>query len=190
MKIAAFNGSPRKKGNTHILIENLFEPLREAGFECEEIKVGGIAIHGCKACGFCVENPGKCIQVNDPMNEWIEKMLAADAIILASPTYFANVTSEMKALIDRAGHVSFAAGGLFKHKVGAPVVALRRGGAIQVYNAIMAFYGINEMVVPMSNYWNMGFGEAAGEVLNDEEGLATMKTLGINMAWVLNNLKK
>lgn len=190
MKVVAFNGSPRKNGNTHILVQTLFEPLREAGFDCEEIKVGGIAVHGCKACGACSEVKGQCIQKDDPMNEWINIMREADAIILASPTYFANVTTEMKALIDRSGYVLLKAGGLLRRKVGAPVVAQRRCGAIQVYNALMAFYGINEMVVPMSSYWNMGFGGSEGDVVNDNEGLATMKNLGINMAWVLNNLKK
>ena len=122
------------------------------------------------------------------MNEWIVRMLEADAIVLASPTYFANVTTEMKALIDRAGYTCVMTK-MLARKVGAPVVAARRGGAIQVYNTLMAFFGINEMIVPMSNYWNMGYGLEAGAVEDDAEGMRTMEKLGEQMAWLLWKLR-
>ena len=188
MYVVAFNGSPREKGNTHHMVQQLFAPLESAGITCEEVRIGGVAVRGCLACGKCrKQHPGRCAQTQDPMNEWIEKMCAADGIILASPTYFANVTTEMKALIDRAG---FACGGqkMLARKLGAPVVVARRGGAIQVYNALMAFYGINEMVVPMSNYWNMAFGLEPGAVMQDAEGLGTMTKLGEQLAWLLQKL--
>lgn len=188
MYVVAFNGSPRKKGNTHHLVQHVFAELEKEGITCEEVRVGGHRLHGCKACMGCLKTPGRCVQDDDPMNEWIEKMRIADGIILASPTYFANVSTEMKALIDRAGFVSGAAGKMLRRKVGAPVVAARRGGAIQVYNALMAFFGINSMVVPMSTYWNMGMGLAPGDVDGDEEGVRTMHELGVNMAWVLKSL--
>jgi multimeric flavodoxin WrbA len=171
-----------------MMLRHLFGPLEEAGIACEEIRIGGTAVRGCLACGECLGHPGRCAQTTDPMNEWIERMLGAQGIVLASPTYFANVTTEMKALIDRAG---FACTGkkLLSRKAGAPVVVARRGGAMQVYNALTAFFGINEMVVPMSSYWNMGYGLGPGDVANDAEGLATMTRLGEQLAWLMRKLR-
>ena len=188
MRVVAFNGSPRFNGNSHHLLEHVFAPLKKAGIECEEIRIGGTLLHGCKACGGCAKKPGACVQTDDPMNEWVAKMKSADGIILASPTYFANVTTEMKALIDRAGVVCLNDNHCLRHKVGAPVVVARRGGAVQVYNVMMSFFGINSMVVPMSSYWNDGVGLAPGDVEKDDEALHTMQELGANMAWVLQNL--
>ena len=188
MQVVAFNGSPRKNGNTHYAIQQVFAPLLDAGIGCEEIRIGGVAVRGCLACGKCrTEHPGRCAQSQDPMNEWIEKILAADAIILASPTYFANVTTEMKALIDRAGFVC-GAKKMLARRPGAPLVVARRGGAMQAYNALMAFYGINEMIVPMSNYWNVAFGLEPGTVAQDAEGIGTMTKLGEQLAWLLRKL--
>ncbi len=187
MRLVAFNGSPRKGGNTHVMLRELFKPLEEEGIECEEIRIGGKLVRGCVACGKCREHPGRCAQTDDPMNDWIERMLAADGVVLASPTYFANVTTEMKALIDRAGYTCVAKK-LLARKVGAPVAVARRGGAIQVYNALMAFFGINEMIVPMSSYWNMGYGLEPGTIVNDVEGLGTMTKLGQQLAWVMKKL--
>lgn len=115
------------------------------------------------------------------------KIKTADAIILASPTYYANMTSEMKAFIDRTGYI-LGPTGILARKVGAPIVAARRGGAINTYNTLMAFFGINSMIVPMSSYWNLGIGREKGEVLKDEEGVRTMTNLGNNMAWLLEKL--
>ena len=188
MQLVAFNGSPRNKGNTHHMLKRLFGPLEAAGIACEEIRVGGVAVRGCLACGKCREHPGRCTQTGDPMNEWIERMLAADAVVLASPTYFANVTTEMKALIDRAGYTCVATK-MLARKAGAPVAVARRGGAIQVYNALMAFFGINEMIVPMSSYWNMGYGLGPGTVQEDAEGMRTMEKLGEQLAWLMGKLR-
>jgi multimeric flavodoxin WrbA len=112
-------------------------------------------------------------------------MIDADGILLASPTYFADATAEMKALIDRAGFVGMAAGRCFKRKVGAAAVAVRRGGAIHVFDTINHFFLIHEMIVVGSVYWNLGIGLAPGDVRGDEEGMRTMSALGENMAWVL-----
>lgn len=190
MHVAVFNGSPRKNGNTSILLGIVRRELEAAGVTTEEFRVGGKAVRGCIACMKCFEKQdGQCIQTGDPMNEWIAAMHKADGVILGSPTYFANVSTEMKALIDRAGMVSIANGGALRMKVGAPVVAVRRGGAQQVYNGLMAFFGIAEMVVPCSSYWNVGIGLAPGDVNGDEEGIRTMVNLGRNMAHVLKCLK-
>ena len=190
MKLIAFNGSPRKDGNTHIMISHVFSVLEADGITCEEISVGGQMIRGCIACNKCIKDTGHCAIKEDKVNEWIEKMKDADAIIMASPTYFANMTSEMKALIDRSGRVCRSAGKCLARKVGAPIAVARRGGAIQVYNTLMAFFGISEMIVPMSSYWNMGYGLNKGDVNADAEAIDTMKTLGANIAFVLKALHK
>lgn len=189
MKVVAFNGSPRKEGNTAALIKHVFKELEKEGIETEIVQVGGKSIHGCTACGKCYENADKkCVIDKDIVNECIEKMLEADGIILASPTYFADLTPELKALIDRAGFVSGANGGLFKRKVGAAVVAVRRAGSVHVFDSINHFFTISQMIIPGSSYWNMGIGLAEGDVEKDEEGIQTMQVLGQNMAWLLKKL--
>ena len=189
MKVVGFNGSARKDGNTAILINSVFEVLNKAGIETELIQIAGKRIRGCIACYKCKENKdGRCAVDNDMLNAYIEKMVQADGIILGSPTYFTDVTAEMKALIDRAGFVAKGNGDLFKHKVGAAVVAARRAGSLHVFDTINHFFLISQMMVPGSNYWNMGFGGAKGEVTKDEEGALIMKTLGENFAWLLKKI--
>jgi multimeric flavodoxin WrbA len=189
MKVVAFNGSPRKEGNTAALIKYALEELENDGIETEVVQVGGKRIHGCTACGKCYEKMDKkCINDKDIVNECIEKMLEADGIILASPTYFADLTPELKALIDRAGFVAKANNEMFKHKVGAAIVAVRRAGSIHVFDSINHFFTISQMIIPGSSYWNMGIGLAEGDVEKDEEGIQTMQTLGQNMAWLLKKL--
>jgi len=191
MKVIAFNGSARKDGNTAILVNTVFKELKKAGIETEMVQLSGKKIRGCIACGKCYENKDKrCVVTNDILNECIEKMMEADGIILASPTYFTDVSSEMKALIDRAGYVARANDHMFRHKVGAAVVAARRAGAIHTFDTLNHFFLISQMVVPGSSYWNIGMGLAPGDVRKDKEGLATMKTLGTNMAWLMKKLEK
>jgi multimeric flavodoxin WrbA len=189
MKVVAFNGSPRRDGNTAALIKTVFQELREDGIETELVQLSGKRLKGCIACYNCVKNRDKrCSVTDDALNDCIEKMLGAEAVILGSPTYFANVTPEIKALIDRAGMVALANGGLLRRKVGAAVVAVRRGGAIHVFNSINHFFLINQMIVPGSIYWNFGIGREKGEVEDDEEGLRIMSVLGQNMGWLLRKL--
>ena len=189
MKVVAFNGSARKDGNTAILINYVFRELEKEGSKTELGQLSGSKIHGCIACMKCFENKDqRCSVKNDIANECIEKMLGADGIILGSPTYFANVSTEMKALIDRAGMVSRANSDMLARKVGAAVVAARRAGAIHVFNSINHFFFIGQMIVPGSSYWNLGMGRQKGEVEKDDEGIQTMKNLGRNMAWLLNKL--
>jgi multimeric flavodoxin WrbA len=191
MKVVAFNGSSRKDGNTAILIRHVFQELETEGIETELIQLSGSKIHGCIACMKCFENKDqRCSVKDDITNDCIGKMLDADGIILGSPTYFANVSTEMKALIDRAGMVSRANGDMLARKVGAAVVAVRRAGAIHVFNSINHFFFIGQMIVPGSSYWNLGMGRQKGEVESDEEGIQTMKVLGINMAWLLKKLEE
>lgn len=190
MKVVAFNGSPRRGGNTARLIGIVFQELEKEGIETELVDMAGSYLHGCTACYMCKEKKNqRCIIDKDPLNMYIQKMIQADGIILASPTYFSNVTSEMKALIDRAGFVGKANDSLFKRKVGAAVVAVRRAGALHTFNSINHFFFIEQMIVPGSSYWNLGIGGSPGEVEEDEEGIETMRVLGQNMAWLLKSLK-
>ena len=189
MKVVAFNGSARKDGNTAILIGHVFKELENEGVETELVQLSGSRIHGCIACMKCFENKDqRCSVKDDILNDCIKKMEAADGIILGSPTYFANVSTEMKALIDRAGMVSRANSDMLARKVGAAVVAVRRAGAIHVFNSINHFFFIGQMIVPGSSYWNLGMGRQKGEVEKDDEGIKTMQDLGRNMAWLLKRL--
>lgn len=188
MKVIAFNGSPRKNGNTYDAIQLVFEELKKEGISTELIQLGGTNIRGCLACYKCFENKNKrCIQKDD-LNSFIEKMIEANGIIIGSPTYFSNVSTEVKALIDRAGLVGRANEGIYKRKVGAAVVSVRRAGATHVYSSINFFFGINQMIIPGSNYWNIGVGRNPGEMLKDEESISTFKTLGQNMGWLIKKL--
>ena len=189
MKVVAFNGSPRKNGNTSLLIERVFAPLREAGIETELVQVGGRNLHGCRACYQCFERKdGHCVFDDDTLNECVDKMREADGIILGSPTYFANMTAELKALIDRAGLVNVANGRFLQRKVGAAVVAVRRAGAVSTFDALNHFFQSTHMIIPGSSYWNLAVGREIGEVEGDEEGMATMQNLGTNIAWLLEKL--
>ncbi len=153
------------------------------------MQLDGNRIRGCTACVQCFEKKnGQCAVDNDMANECITKMVEADGILLGSPTYFADVYTEMKALIDRAGLVSRANDDLLKRKVAAAVVAVRRGGSIHAFDTMNHFFQIGQMVIVSSIYWNMAFGMGKGEVKDDEEGVKTMQTLGQNMAWALKKL--
>jgi len=186
MKVVAFNGSPRKDGNTSILINHVFRELEKEGIQTELVQLSDKKIQGCIACYKCVENKDKqCAVKNDALNEYIQKMMGADGMILGSPTYFIDVTPEMKALIDRAGFVSRANGGLYRNKVGAAVVAFRRSGAMHTIDSMNHFLLSQEIFIVGRA---VGVGRDKGEVEKDEEGLQMVKSLGQRMAWLLKKL--
>jgi multimeric flavodoxin WrbA len=186
MKVVAFNGSPRKDGNTFILINHVFHELEKEGFETELVQLSGRAIRGCIACYKCFENKDRqCAVKDDIANECIEKMIKAEGIILGSPVYFADVTAEMKALIDRAGFVSMANGGMYKNKVGAIVAAVRRSGAIHTLDTMSHFFLAGQMIIIGRG---IGVGRDKGEVEKDKEGMQGVKALGQRMAWLLKKL--
>lgn len=190
MKVVAFNGSPRKDGNTFHLITAVLGELEKEGIDTELVQIGGKSLRGCIACYKCFENKDqRCAVTKDMMNECIEKMIDADGMILGSPTYFANMSADLKALIDRAGMVAKANGEMYRRKVGAAVVAVRRAGSVHTFDAINHFFTIGQMIIPGSSYWNIGIGREKGEVEKDEEGMLTMRTLGRNMAWLLKKIK-
>lgn len=190
MKVVAFNGSARKNGNTALMIGYMFEALQQEGIETEMVQLAGEHPHGCIACYQCFKNKNnQCVIDIDCINNCIEKMITADAIVLASPTYFADLSTEMKALIDRCGMTSRANGDLFKRKLGAAIVTQRRGGAIHAFDSINHFFTISQMIIVGSSYWNIGIGREKGEVAEDKEGINTMHDLGKNMAWLLKKIQ-
>ena len=190
IKVVALNGSARKGANTAILLGYVLRELEKEGIETELIELSGANIHGCLACRECSKGKDRrCSQKGDMGNMLIEKMEQADGVLLGSPTYVADISPEIKALIDRACVVAKSNGGIFRRKVGAAVVSVRRAGAIHAFDALNHFFLISEMIVPGSSYWNIGIGREPGDVEKDEEGIQTMKTLGQNMAWVLKKIK-
>ena len=191
MKVLAINGSPRKRGNTDYLLREVLSVIEKEGIKCEIVQIGGKKVNGCTACMKCKkEKEGRCHIKNDLLNEVIEKMVKADAIIIGSPVYFTDVTAETKALLDVAGYSLRAAGNPLRRKIGAAVVAVRREGGIHTFDTINHFFQINEMIVPGSSYWNIGIGSEKGDVAEDAEGIKTMKILGANIVWLLKKLNE
>jgi multimeric flavodoxin WrbA len=189
MKAVGINGSARKDGNTAVLLRHALGELKKKGISTELIQLGGQRIHGCIACRKCFKAKNKrCAVTDDAVNDCIAAMAGADAVLLGSPTYFGDCSAATKALIERAGFVARANGDLFKRKIGAAVVAVRRAGAIHAFDSINHLFTIGQMIIVGSSYWNIGMGREKGEVGKDEEGLATMVTLGRNIAWVLKKL--
>ena len=189
MKVVAFSGSARKDGNTVILVREVFQELEQEGIETELLQLSGMKINACLACYRCFENKNQhCSIEDDEINRCIDKMLDAKGIILASPTYIGDVTSIMKALIDRAGMVSRANDNMLRRKVGAAVSVASWGGAIHPFDSLNHFFLIGEMIVAGSNNWNLGHGREKGQVLHDQKALDTMRTLGRNMAWLLKQI--
>ena len=189
MKVVALNGSARKDGNTAMLINVVFEELKKEGIETELIQMAGKNIQGCLACYKCFKNKDRrCSVDKDILNDIMARMEKAEGILLGSPTYFSDVTSGMRAFIERCGFVARANDYMFKGKVGAAVVAVRRAGSIQAFTSMNLFLHYMQMFMPGSSYWNIGIGRDPGDVMKDEEGIQTMKTLGQNMGWLLKKL--
>lgn len=187
MKALAINGSPRSGGNTEQLIRLVFAELEAEGIETELVQIGGQSVRGCLACFKCQELK-RCVIGNDPVNGIIEKMKGCDALILGSPVYFTDVSAEMKALIDRAGLVLRTCDFPLRRKASAGLVAVRRGGEIHALDTLSHFLHYQQTFQAGSSYWNFAFGRAPGEVQGDAEGVATMQTLGRNLAWLMKRL--
>ncbi|AGK98985.1 flavodoxin family protein [Clostridium pasteurianum] len=186
MKVVAFNGSPNKNGNTYEAIKVVAAELEKENIEVEIVHVGNKVIRGCLACGGCSRNMNeKCVIQNDEVNEWIQKMKEADGIILGSPVHYSAIAGTMKSFLDCAFLVTSVNNGMLRHKVGASVVAVRRSGGVSTFSQLNNYINYSEMVMPTSNYWNVGYGTAPGEVAQDEEGNQIMRVLGKNMAWLM-----
>ncbi|MHA1679453.1 MAG: flavodoxin family protein [Promethearchaeota archaeon] len=186
MKVVAINGSARgNKGNTHASIKMVAKTLEKRGINVEIIDLVEKKLHPCKACQGC-KGKNRCVQ-DDDINEIYQKMLAADGIILGSPTYFSNVTSRMQMIVERTGLMARLNGNAFKGKVGTSIAVARRAGQNFVYAALNFFFGIAEMTIVTSSYWNNIIAGGVDEAGNDEEGTRVMKTLGENLAKILNH---
>jgi len=187
-KVFAINGSPRPEGNTADMLGTVLEVCARAGFETELYQAGGREVRGCRDCGGCGKHKGRCA-IDDWMNEVYQKMMEADVILLGAPTYFSDLTPELKAVIDRCGFVSRSDGMSLSRKVGAGVSAVRRAGGIHTLDSISHFFLINDMIVPGSSYWNMSIALRKGDYKQDKEGVATMKRLGENIVWLVGKLR-
>ncbi len=186
MKVVAFNGSPKKNGNTYNAIKAVADQLEKDNIEVEIIHVGNKPVRGCIACGGCSRNMDeKCTIQSDEVNAWIQKMKEADGIIIGSPVYFSGIAGTMKSFLDRAFYVASVNNGMFRHKAGAAVVAVRRSGGVTVFDQLNHYINYSEMLMPASNYWNVAHGTAPGEVSQDHEGIQIMQILGKNLAWLL-----
>lgn len=191
MKVLGINGSPRKGGNTGSILTMVFEPLMEAGIETEIVVIGGKNIRSCTGCRTCFKNKnGRCIIESDMVNEVVAMFGSIDGIVLASPTYFTDVTPDMKAFIDRAGMVANANGAPLKYKAGASITAVRRGGAIHCLDTMNHWLHYMQTFMVGSTYWDMVYGREIGEVQQDAEGVATMRNLGLNMAHLLGLMRR
>lgn len=188
MKVLAINGSSRNGGNTADMLNLVLAELEKEGYETEHVQLAGHVINPCKACFACAGN-GNCVFGDDLFQELYTKMTQADAIILGSPTYSADVSSVLKAVIERASVVTDTNPGLFRHKVAGAVAVARRAGAMNVIDTMNHFFLNKEMYLAGSTYWNIAYGRLPGEAMNDEEGVANMKNLGQNITWLLNRLK-
>lgn len=190
MKAVAINGSPRKDGNTFTMLNKVLNRLEEHGVETKLIQVGGKNIHGCRACWACKKmKNGKCVCNDDIFNEIVADAIDADVIILGTPSYYSDMTPELKAFIDRFGLVASAIGAL-KHKIGAGVVAQRRGGGVAIQSTLHHMFLMNEMIIVGSTYWNFGFGREKCEVNNDDEAMVNMENLADNIFWTLEKISK
>ena len=186
MKTVAFNGSPKKAGNTFHALKMVADELEKEGIETDIIHVGNKTIRGCIACGQCRTNQNEqCVLPDDEVNEWIQLMKNADGILLGSPVHYAAMGGTMKSFLDRAFYVSGVNGGIMRHKVGASVVAVRRSGGLPTFNQLNNFLCYAEMLLPTANYWNVIHGTSPGEATQDVEGVQIMRVLGKNMAWLM-----
>lgn len=191
MKVVAINGSPKKEGNTYHMIQLVAEQLHKENIEVEIIHIGNKIVRGCMGCGQCAKQKNeKCIYNNDEVNECVQKLKIADGMILGSPVFFSGITGTMKSFLDRAFYVAGSNASLFRYKVGVSVIADRRAGAVAAYTQLNNYINYAEMFMPSSNYWNVAYGTLPGEVLEDDEGVQTMRILGRNMAWLMNAIEK
>jgi len=185
MKVVAFNGSPKKEGNTYHALKLVLDELEIQGIETELIHIGSKSLQSCNACGLCFKNHDEKCVLNDDVNDWIQKMGDADGILFGSPVHFSSISSNMKIFLDRAIFVQGTNKNMFRHKVGAAVVAVRRAGGVAAFNQLNNYINYSEMLMPNSNYWNVIYGSKPGEALQDEEGKQILRILAKNMAWLI-----
>ena len=180
MKVLFINGSPHERGATYTALREVEKVLLEGGVETEWVQVGKKPVAGCVDCGFCGRG-GRCV-CNDDVNRILDGLDAVDAIVVGSPVYYAGPSGQVRCLLDR---LFFAGSDRFAGKVGAAVVSCRRGGAATAFDQLNKYFSISNMPIATSQYWNQVHGNTAEEVVQDLEGMQTMRTLGKNIAWML-----
>ena len=184
MKVIAINGSPRKNGNTSQALKIMADELEEQGIEVEIIQIGHLNIHGCLGCGYCrTSADNQCVFKDDIVNDVAKKMREADGFILASPTYYAGIAGTMKAFLDR---VFYTSSKYFKYKVATSISVVRRAGGVDVVHQLNNYLNLAQTVMPPSQYWTIAYGLAKGEVIQDKEGIQTIRKNARSMAWLLN----
>ena len=189
MRVLGISGSPRQGGNTDILIHTALGILADEGFDTEFLSLAQRPVKPCVACRGCFASDEiRCVQEDPAFEGVLEKFAAAQGILVGSPVYFGSATPQTMALLDRVGYVARRNPELLRRKVGAALVVARRAGQNFTFAQLNYFFLITEMIVPGSSYWNVAFGREKGEVLNDAEGMETVKTLARNMAWLMKKL--
>lgn len=183
MKVLMLNGSPRIDGNTTIALKEMEKEFLKEKIEVEIIQVGNLAIRGCIACNYCYKND-KC-GINDIVNEISEKFKTADALVVASPVYYASANGTLISCLDRLFYSSHFDK---RTKVGASVVVARRGGCSSTFDELNKYFSISGMPIATSQYWNSVHGRKVGEATQDLEGLQTMRTLAKNMIFLMKSI--
>lgn len=183
MKVLMINGSPRANGNSYIALHEMEKIFAEEGVQTEIVHVGNKAIRGCIACGSCMEK-GKCV-FDDLVNETAPKFEACDGLVVASPVYYASANATLVAFLDRLFYSTHFDKTM---KVGASVVAARRGGLSSTFDELNKFFTISGMPIASSQYWNSIHGREPGQAAQDEEGLQTMRTLARNMSFLMKSI--
>ena len=182
MKVLMLNGSAKPQGNTYLSLLEVGKELEKLGVEYEIFQLGGGPIRDCIGCGQCREKGAGCIFTDDTVHEFVEKARQADGFVFGTPVYYAHPSGRVLSFLDR---VFYGSGSVFAYKPGASVAVARRGGTSASFDVMNKYFGISQMPVVSSTYWNMTHGTAPGEVLEDAEGLQTMRNLARNMAWLL-----
>ena len=180
MRILMLNGSPRPNGNTFLALSEIGKQLKEEGIDYEIFQIGGAPIRDCLGCGKCTENG--CVFTDDRVNEFIAKAKDADGFVFGTPVYYAHPSGRILSFLDRA---FYSGSGAFRFKPGAAVAVARRGGTTASFDCLNKYFGISQMPVIGSTYWNNVHGAAPGEDAFDAEGLQTMRNLARNLAWML-----
>ena len=181
MKVVLVNGSPKAEGNTYLACKTVADVLQKEGIETEIIEIGHKDIPGCMACNGCMKGAG-CVHADADFKAWAETLYAADGVIFATPVYYSGINGTFKSFLDR---VFFSARGSWRHKIGAGIAVVRRLGGMTAFEQLNAYFLISEMLIAPTFYWNVAYGAAPGEVLQDGEGMSLLQNLGRNMAWML-----
>ncbi len=180
MKVLMLNGSPKENGNTYNALLEIGKQLKKEGIDYEIFQIGGKPVRDCIGCGQCSEQG--CVFTDDDVNEFVCKAKEADGFVFGTPVYYAHPSGRILSFLDRA---FYSGSRYFAHKPGASVAVARRGGTSASFDVLNKYFGISQMPVAGSTYWNIAHGRVPGEVTQDEEGMQTMRNLARNMAWMI-----